>query len=706
MSQQEPQTARRARTSTRRVVRAGAFEARVVIAIDTGGSFTDLVAYTAAEGVIAACKVQSVPSDPASAIEAALEQAHGQLGDRYLDVDVLAHGTTVPTNALLERRGARAVLLVTAGFRDVLFLARQTRPDLYEPFARRTQPVVPRAMTVEVLERTRYDGSIERRLTPRETRRVVNAALALDPESVAICLLHSFVNAEHEGMLAEAFRARRPDLPVTTSAELSPTIGEYERASTCSINAYIGPLVEAYLQGLQDRIGRRLPARQWLVMQSHGGLSPMRAVAGRSVETILSGPAAGVVAAARIGSISAKPHLLSVDMGGTSFDISVLPGHQPEVGSSLRISGLPVSTPSLVIETIGAGGGSIAWVDSGGALRVGPRSAGSVPGPASYAAGGTEPTVTDAHVVLGRLGPSLLGGGLTLDRELAARAIYDRIARPLELSLRAAAQGILQVINAHMARAMRVASIARGYDPRDMALVAFGGAGPLHAAELADELQLDEILIPPVPGATSAAGLADADIQRELFTPVLLDLDVRGYAAARKGLQTLERTGRQWMRTARVNGAAQSNRGVFMSYRGQSHSLQVPVPDDPGEGLESMGGWYETEHRRRYGFVLPEAIVITGLRVGLSVPVTRRTESQGAVAPAIPSSGVVREVSFGAEPVDVIARPRASLAVGESVAGPLIFEQTDTTILIPSGWRGIAHANGSLVLTHSQASRV
>jgi len=524
------------------------------VGVDVGGTFTDLVALV--DGELVTAKVPTVPADQSQGVAEALAAAAIEPSA----VSVLAHGTTVATNALLERTGARTALVTTEGFRDLLEIGRQSRPSLYDLTLPRPEPLVPRPLRFTVRERMGPHGV----LVPLDEESVAEAVRGLAAarvEAVAVCLLFGFAHPEHEERVAEAIAVVLPDVRVSLSSRVLPEFREYERAATTAADAYLSGRVEEYLRRLRARTPGRL-----LVMQSSGGVSPEP----RAAACVLSGPAAGVVGAAFVAAASGFADVLTIDMGGTSTDVAAVVGGAVETTTESVVGGVPIKLPAVAVHTVGAGGGSIAWLDDGGALRVGPRSAGADPGPAAYGRGSVEPTVTDAHVVLGHLPDEI--AGIRLRRELALRAL-ERVGGD--------AEGVLAVANAEMARALRVISVERGLDPRDFALVAFGGAGPLHACALADELGMRTVLVPRASGVLSALGLAIADLRWDRVAPAL---------------------------TGSFEELGDGERLVDARYRGQSFELTVPAD-----------GWqerFEAEHERRYGFRMPgEAVELVNLRV-------------------------------------------------------------------------------------------
>jgi N-methylhydantoinase A len=621
--------------------------------VDVGGTFTDVVVHAAGHQP-RAVKVPTTPDNQAVGVERGVAQGWSGAALR-----LLPHGTTTATNAVLERKIARTVLVTTDGFADVLQIARQDRPALYDLTVTRPEPLVPHDRVVTVVERSSPDGEAVIVLTQEEIDRVVRQVERLEPESVAVSLLFGYAGDEHERRLCDALT--RLGVPVTRASTLLPEFREYERASTCVLNAAIEPVMRRYLANLTAR----LPDSTITVMTSGGGTAGVDFVAAAPVHTLLSGPAAGVVAAGAVAQGAGFPDAIAFDMGGTSTDVCLIRGGQPAVSTSAQIAGLPFRTPAVGIHTVGAGGGSIAWVDIGGALRVGPRSAGADPGPACYGRGGGEPTVTDAHCVLGHFDPDRkLGGDLRLDVEAAARAIA---ALPESAG---GASGILAVVRATMVRALRKVSTERGVDPAGLALVAYGGAGPLHATALARELGCRAVVVPPAPGVLSALGLLLAPARYEASRTVMApaDDDLTDAWAA------LEDQARQELHRQGVAGEVTVSRVADARYVGQSHELRIVV--ETGADLAEL---LHTAHREAYGYAMPdERVRVVTLRVvAQGEPIMSQPPSdwdQGEPAPErcreIGGVGQVRVVS------------RAGLATGDKVTGPALIEQSDTTTLL------------------------
>jgi len=679
-----------------------------IVAIDTGGTFTDVVAIDVSGRVLSSTKVPTTPEDPADGIEIGLREVTNG------SVDALLYGTTTATNALLQRKGARTALLTTSGFRDLLQLRRQNRPSLYDWFATMPPPLVPRDRCFEISERIAPAPESRRPLDESQARLVVEQVRASSVQSVAISLLHSYKDGSHEQRLAEIINEVLPDIDVSISSEILPEIMEFERTSTTVANAYLSPIMKDHLR----RLVPRLRAGGWLaplyLMQSNGGLGSAEVAAERAVQTVLSGPAAGVVGGVAATGRSSKSNFLTIDMGGTSFDVAYVANGTAAVSRETTVAGLPLAVPSLDIHTLGAGGGSVAWVDPGGVMRVGPSSAGSRPGPACYGRGGQLPTVTDANLLLGRLGGDLLGGRLQLDRDAAAHAVERHLARPLGIDVIDAARGVVTVVNAAMAKGMYLMSVARGRDPRSLAVVGFGGAGPLHACELATAIGCDEVVIPALPGTTSAIGLALAPVRRDATQSVLaplrhLDTGFITSVFSDLGYRVMTDLVLQGISADEVRFDAF---GRFC-YEGQRYQIDVPIPSSehwaPGERLsgnfDSVIATFEIIHSARYGYIRPEPLVVFSLGVtGTAPPTASRLTTVRLADSGHPPVSASRQghrerlVWFGTDSYRAVVADRAELVPGESLHGPAVIEQADSTTVLPPGWAGEADVHGNLIL--------
>ncbi len=669
------------------------------VGVDTGGTFTDLVALDVETGRIETLKVSSTPENPAEAVIEGLRRLLRQLGRSPQDVEGLVHGTTVATNAILEKTWAKTALITTEGFRDALEIGRQDRPDLYDFFVEKPEPVVPRYLRFEVPERLDYRGRV---LKPLDERAVEAIAKQLQDESVAVVFLFSYLNPAHERRAREILQKSFRD-PIVLSSETLPEFREYERTSTTVLNAALVPVVSRYLEALEEELQALGIRRGVRVMQSNGGVAGVAQARRLPAALVLSGPAGGVAGAQFLGDLTGHKDLITLDMGGTSCDVSLIRGGQPRLNSEGAIAGRPLRLPMLDIQTIGAGGGSIAWVDAGGALKVGPQSAGAEPGPACYGRGGAEPTVTDAQLVLGRLDPERpLGDISRLDIEAARRAIA-RLAERLGLSLEETASGIIRVANANMERAMRALTVERGYDPRDFALLAFGGAGPLHAADLAKALSVPRVILPPAAGVLSALGLLTADAVLAFGQTVLQPLERADWRLLHKIFEEFREEGRKRFRE---DGLPEERVAFLPSldlrYRGQAFELNVPLtPEelaDLPKAQDAIKERFHAAHERAYGFAAPEEPVeIVHARLWAVGHETKPRLPERRLTKAEPHAR--RPVYFeGAGWVECRVYEREALYEPFEIVGPAVLEGRDATALVPPGVRAHADAYGTVLL--------
>jgi N-methylhydantoinase A len=654
------------------------------LGVDVGGTFTDAVLATG--GRLVTAKAPTTPEDQSEGVMAAIGAALERAGAEAAAVEVFAHGMTVATNALLEGRGARTVLVATEGFTDVVELGRQARADLYRLCAARPAPLVPPERRVPAPERTGPDGILRALDDPDALARTIAEH---EPEAVAVVLLHAYRHPGHERAIGAALERALPGVHVSLSHEVVGTFREYERAATTEVDAALSPLLARYLRRLLERAEQAaLPEPQ--IMQSSGGLAAASLAARHAAFTVLSGPAGGAAAAALVARRSGHDDLVCFDMGGTSCDVCVVEGGVVRETAGREVGGRPLALPMVDIHTVGAGGGSVAWRDPGGALRVGPRSAGADPGPASYGRGGEEPTVTDANLLLGRLDAQApLAGGVTLDRDAAERAV-GALADALKLDPVACAEGIVRVANAEMVRALRVMTVEQGIDPRRFALLAFGGAGPLHAAAIADELGMATILCPRASGVLSALGLAAADRRATEQRTVLLagdELTDDALAGARDELAG----------AARATLGAQDARVELahdVRYRGQAHELTVRDLAQPELG--ALREAFEALHEERYGYRDDGTPVeLVTIRATASVAGPELDLAAGDSAAQWERSR--REVVFDGERHDAEIL-RGEPAPGERVAGPAVCELPEATLVVPPGWSGSVDEAGTLVL--------
>ncbi len=661
------------------------------IAVDVGGTFTDVVVLDDNTGDLLFDKVETVPSDPGNGVLNGFEKVHADLDK----VDIFVHGTTLGLNALLTRRGAELAIITTAGFRDVYLLGRTDRDPLYDLTYRKPEPLVPRYRTFEVSERMNYKGEV---LTELDRAGVCALGQKLKDQnigSVAVCLLHSYINPEHEMAVAEELAAVYPELSITLSHRLTREYREYERTSTGVIDAYIKPLTRSYLERLDGAIIDRGFGGSFLLTRSGGGAITVNAAKEEPAQLILSGPAGGVIGAAALGALMDEPNLITIDMGGTSLDASLIAAGEPKVDSQQRFQGLPIAIPTLDIHTIGAGGGSIAWVDDGGHLQVGPQSAGAVPGPACYAKGGEEATFTDAALVVGYLDPgNFLGGEMKLDRGLAVAAI-NRVAERVGMSLEETAAGIMRISDAKIAGAVRVISIEQGHHPKDFALLAFGGGGAFVAASVARELGLPRVIIPPAPATFSALGMMMVDVTHDLAQTCIMDLAQLELELVNRMFSELITQGNNLLEKDQVDATRRQFIPMAeLRYQGQEHTVNLVFPTSRlGCGdREKIEALFNVAHEKQYGHSMEDPIEIVTLRlraVGrMSRPTLPETE-EGCGAPEPKGSrDVYRSDSGNRIPYTVYER--ADLLRGVNIEGPAIIEEpTSTTILHEGNTLGV-----------------
>jgi N-methylhydantoinase A len=618
-------------------------------------------------------KVFSTPSDPSQAIAEVLQKigASGPV--------ILLHGTTVGTNTLLQRKGARVALLTTAGFEDVIEIGRQARPKLYDFFFDRVEPLVPAELRVGIEERTASGGEILQAPSQRDLDRLAGKLREAHPESVAISLLFSFANSKNEVAIARA--CRRLGLPLSVSHEILPEFREYERTSTVVMNAYLQPVMQKYLEKVQRRAQSIARKSSVFVMQSSGGIAAVKSAAQEPVRTVLSGPAGGVVGAAAIARRSGFERIISFDMGGTSTDVALI-DREPRPGTQAEIAGFPVGVPMLDIHTVGAGGGSIARFDAAGALRVGPESAGADPGPICYGRG-TQPTVSDANLLLGRLQPhAFLGGEFTLDLERTRRITTEWLKKQVcSLSLEQFATGVIRVVNANMEKALRVVSLERGHDPREFTLVAFGGAGGLHACELAESLGITRVIVPALPGALSAFGILVSDVVKDYSRTVLWrvagKLPVDGIT---REFAILRRNAEKSFREEGWRGTISCQRSVEVRYRGQGYELAIPFSRNLIED-------FCLEHQQRYGYCYAgREVELVTLRMR-----ARILSPQAKLAPAQKAQTAQKQerkkalVLFGGKKFDTFVYGRDLMSIGKKYSGPAIVTEYSATTVVPPG---------------------
>jgi N-methylhydantoinase A len=685
------------------------------IGIDIGGTFTDVALIEDTSGSVGVAKVPTTADDLARGVLTALKIAMERHQIIPAEVGLLSHATTVVTNAILEESGARAALITTRGFRDLLELRRSARADLYDLFQDPPTTLIPRRRRFEITERVSADGAVVTPLAENEVDELISTLKATKVDAIAISLLFSFLYPEHERRLGSLLRAALPDVPIYLSSDVLPEIKEFERTSTTAVCAYVGPILSSYLQRL-EKVMRDQTLPPLHLMGSNGGVLEAAEAIAMPAMAVESGPAAGVVAATLVARQTGRLDLLSFDMGGTTAKASLIRGGQYEttpdyeVGgrSSMRrwMSGIghPIRVPVIDLAEVSAGGGSIAWVDQAGALRVGPKSAGANPGPACYARGGTEPTVTDCNLLLGYLDKdSLLDGELSIDHAAAVTAVRTRLADPLGVDLRTTAAAVIDVVNNAMAEVLKIVSVQRGHDPRDFVLAAFGGAGPLHAAALASELGIAEVICPPIPGAFSALGLVGTDLKRDYVQTLFSTADIADPAAVEAAFVVLESKGAAMLDRAGVAPERRRfERSVDARYPRQSYELRVPVPPSTVDkaSLEKIAESFHARHRKTYGHQnRDEPVQLVNVRIAAigAIPallVRNRTSPQGTNP--VKSERQIWFRETGA--IRATIYDRRLMPSGLTLSGPAVIESLDSTILVPPDWQAKMNQDGFILL--------
>ena len=709
-----------------------AADGRYRIGVDIGGTFTDGTLVDSETGQVTTSKVLSTPADPGAAFISAVQKLLSMDGGIAPEtVEHVVHATTVATNAIIEGKLAKTAFITTEGFRDMLEIARQIRPSLYDLQFEKPAPLVPRQLCFEVPERLDAKGQVVTPLDDAAVDSVVEHIAESGVEAVAVCLLHSYRNPDHEQRVGKALRARLPNVIISLSSDVVPEFREYLRASTTVINPSVSPIVSTYLASISEKLLASGISSELLVMQSNGGVYPAEAASQSPVFMVESGPAAGAVAAAALGSALGHPDVISFDMGGTTAKASLIRDGKPHVTKDYSVggaaqngtgafggaSGYPIRTPVVDLVEIGAGGGSIAWVDSGGALRVGPHSAGAEPGPVCYGLGGTEPTITDANLVLGRLDPNYFAGGeMSLDLAGAREAIRKACAEPLGLSIEGAAHGIIEIANTAMVNALRLVSVQRGHDPRDFMLIGFGGAGPAHAVRIAEQAGIPRVLIPLGPGTASALGLLVTDVRMEGSATLIVRSDEVEFSRIASEFERLEAAGAEAHRAAAsASGDPTFERSVEMRYWGQSFELSIATPDrreiDDAWMKELIESFHEA-HETAYGFrANDEPVELVNLRlttVGkIARPRMRKLEAGGADA-SVAEKGE-RHVYFAENDANAsgdgtngylqtAVYDRAKLPPGVVFDGPAIIEEPDATTVVQPAWQVTVDEFGNLTI--------
>jgi N-methylhydantoinase A len=690
---------------------------RYFVASDVGGTFTDTILYDKEEKEIFISKVSTTPENQSVGTIRGISKILNTQGLESRLIEAVNHGMTTGTNTVIQRRGATSALITNRNFRDVLEIGRQNRPSLYNFFATREKPLVEREHRFVIKGRINYRGEILEDLDENEIKRIALGIKRRKIRAVAICLLHSYINPAHEQRVKEIIVPILGDLSICISSEILPEYREYERFSTTVLNAYLMPVMHRYLTTLEEglrakdsasslKIGPDVPI---MIMESSGGVMTAKAAREKPVYTVLSGPAGGVVASTFIGRLTGFENLITIDMGGTSTDISLILNGKPILTSEGNIAGIPIRVPIIDINAIGAGGGSIAWIDEGGALKVGPQSAEAAPGPACYDQGGHQPTITDANVIFGRIDPDyFLGGEMRLNPERSKEVIEERLCQPLKMDLLTAARGIIQVANANMVRGIRVVSVERGYDPRDFTLIPYGGAGPLHAVALAKELKIPKVLVPPIPGILSAMGMLISDIRHDfvltriipiskvspdVLEPVFQDL-------LQKALDMLRREGVERKDVTLL-------KYVDVRYVGQSFEIRVKFDGEvcTTEHIQELVRNFHAEHEKRYGHKdLNAPVELVNFRIegiGKREPIFLREIPFGKSDPPRESLKSIRKVYFEENNtfLDTKIFEREKLLAGNVIEGPAIIEESNATTFIHPGMAGKVDSYGAILIT-------
>lgn len=681
----------------------------VRIGVDIGGTFTDLQIFDARDGRILAHKLPTTPEDPSIALVEGIKAAGQRYGFTLSDVGYLMHGTTIATNAVLERKLPAGALVTTAGFEDVLEIGRHYRREVYSIHPQPVPALIPRVRRFGFHERMRFDGTAERVPDKADIDAVIAKLAEADIETVAIALLHSYANPDHEQRLAERIRQALPRLDVSLSSVISPEIREYERTSTTVLNALLQPVVRAYIERLETRMRAEAFAPHLLIVQSNGGVCTPSTAAAEPARLLLSGPSGGAMAALELARRLEQPNLVGVDMGGTSFDVSVVRDSRLEIVTLSEIDRLPVRLPMIEIRTIGAGGGSIARVNAVRQMTVGPESAGARPGPVCYGRGGTEPTVTDANLALGRLdAATFLGGAMALDRDAARAAILARSGEPLGFDTDAAAAGILRLTNTSLAAAIRVSLFEKGLDPRDFTLLSFGGAGSVHACEVAEELGIRRIIFPVDASTFSARGVLMADIEHAFGRSGVRPFDASAVAWVRSCYESLKAEGAARLQ---ADGIAEADRQFDLSadlrYRGQAFELTVPwgeVPID-ASGIGEVAARFHTQHAQRFSYASPEdPVELVTLRLAAIGRMARPQISLGKPSSAAGPAAGKRPVYVGGQWQDIATWRRDAITASVEISGPAIVEEDYTAVYVAPRWSLTLGRDGHLVATREELS--
>ncbi len=668
------------------------------IGIDVGGTFTDVTLLNSETGRYYTYKLSSTLQDQSLAIANGTKETLELYGVPVSEIEYFGHGTTVATNMIIERKGAKTALITTKGFRDLLEIGRQTRPSLYNIMEDKPETLVKRSLRKEISERVTAKGDILRDVDRDEVRAVLKELKEQGVESIAVCFLFSFLNSRNEKIVEECIKEVWPEAYYSVSSTILPEFREFERLSTTVINSYLGPRMKMYIHNLRQRIKEVGVTVEPYITQSNGGVMSISSTIQTPVQTALSGPSAGVMGAVYIAEAAGFKDIITYDMGGTSTDVSLVKDGIAEYTTKRKVCGLPSGVPMIDVHAVGAGGGSIAQIDNAGALKVGPESAGANPGPAAYGLGNENPVVTDANLVLGRINPHyVLGGRLKIDAELSKKAVKAKIADPMGIGTEEAALGIVKVVNSNMARAIRVITVEKGHNPSDFTLVAYGGAGPLHAVHLAQEMGIRTVLIPPAPGALCALGLLTADIKKSYVRTAIASYDEMTPEQINAVMSSLRDEGSAWLDSEKVPSERRKFHGIAeMRYVGQNYELQVEIPTEniTASDIEKMKQDFFVAHEKNYGYYNPNAPVqFVNFRCEATGIVKKPNLAELETTLDDPSKAEIgrRVVHFeesGA--VDCPVYDRAKFGRAERVNGPCIIEQMDsTTVVPPNTWFSI-----------------
>ena len=668
------------------------------IGIDVGGTFTDVTLLNSETGRYYTYKLSSTLQDQSLAIANGTKETLELYGVPVSEIEYFGHGTTVATNMIIERKGAKTALITTKGFRDLLEIGRQTRPSLYNIMEDKPETLVKRSLRKEISERVTAKGDILRDVDRDEVRAVLKELKEQGVESIAVCFLFSFLNSRNEKIVEECIKEVWPEAYYSVSSTILPEFREFERLSTTVINSYLGPRMKMYIHNLRQRIKEVGVTVEPYITQSNGGVMSISSTIQTPVQTALSGPSAGVMGAVYIAEAAGFKDIITYDMGGTSTDVSLVKDGIAEYTTKRKVCGLPSGVPMIDVHAVGAGGGSIAQIDNAGALKVGPESAGANPGPAAYGLGNENPVVTDANLVLGRINPHyVLGGRLKIDAELSKKAVKKKIADPMGIGTEEAALGIVKVVNSNMARAIRVITVEKGHNPSDFTLVAYGGAGPLHAVHLAQEMGIRTVLIPPAPGALCALGLLTADIKKSYVRTAIASYDEMTPEQINAVMSSLRDEGSAWLDSEKVPSERRKFHGIAeMRYVGQNYELQVEIPTEniTASDIEKMKQDFFVAHEKNYGYYNPNAPVqFVNFRCEATGIVKKPNLAELETTLDDPSKAEIgRRVVYFEESgaVDCPVYDRAKFGRAERVNGPCIIEQMDsTTVVPPNTWFSI-----------------